>query len=87
MPKLSRMSAYLYLRNRHLIWEAFEKTGIHVPVRQFRLMQLQLAFYFLRELLRNPATRNWTSVKAIWQGISDGRRGIYGPPPWLRPKP
>jgi rhamnopyranosyl-N-acetylglucosaminyl-diphospho-decaprenol beta-1,3/1,4-galactofuranosyltransferase len=72
LPKLGRMSAYLYLRNRHLIWEAFTKTGIVIPARHFWLMQLGLA------------TRTWTSVRAIWEGLRDGRRGVFGPPPWLR---
>lgn len=84
LPKLGRMSAYLYLRNRHLIWDAFTKTGVHIPPRQFWLMQWQLAFYYFRELMANPATRNWTCARAIWEGIQDGRRGIFGPPPWLR---
>lgn len=83
-PELSRMSAYLYLRNRHLVWEAFLRTGVTVSRRHFRLMQWQLALYYLRELMRNPATRNWTCARAVWEGLRDGSRGIFGPPPWLR---
>lgn len=84
IPLLNRMSAYLYLRNRYLVWEAFIKTGVSVSARHFHLMQWQLALYYARILMRNPATRNWASLLAIWQGLQDGKRGMFGPPPWLR---
>lgn len=84
LPKLNRMSAYLYLRNRHLVWEAFTRTGVVISGRHFRQMQWQLALYYLRELMRDPATRSWASLRAIWDGLQDGRRGVFGPPPWLR---
>jgi len=83
-PIVARMSAYLLIRNKFLIYEELHDRGLTLPRYLFWIYQFNLAFYLLRQLRNRKESRNMTAYRAVFQGLRDGSRGIFGAPPWLR---
>lgn len=80
----SRLHYYLQNRNRFLNREHFESVGVKVPRKPFLVQSLMMVVEHLREILRVPSQRKWVNAKAVLDGFSDGRKGQFGPPPWMR---
>lgn len=83
-PALSRMSAYLLIRNKFLIYEELRGRGLTLPRYLFWIYQIRLAWYLIRQLLGRKESRQWIICRAVFEGLRDGSRGIFGAPPWLR---
>jgi rhamnopyranosyl-N-acetylglucosaminyl-diphospho-decaprenol beta-1,3/1,4-galactofuranosyltransferase len=80
----SKLNYYLSNRNRFLNREHFERLGVPVPRKPFLLSALLLALEHCKEIATVPRLRKWANLKAVIAGLSDGWRGRFGPPPWLR---
>lgn len=80
----SKLQYYLQIRNRFLNREYFESVGVRVPRKQFLALAFVLLLDNCKEILTVPAQRKWVNFKAVVAGLSDGWKGRFGPPPWLR---
>lgn len=80
----SRLHYYLQNRNRFLNREYFQSVGVQVPRKPFLVLATMLMLEHWKEIVRTPSQRKWMNFKAVWDGFTDGRRGQFGPPPWMR---
>ncbi len=82
--KRSRLHYYLQIRNRYLNRSYFQSVGIPVSRTQFNFSVLMGLFGSWQEILGDKSQRTRANFKAVWNGLQDGRRAVFGPPPWLR---
>lgn len=81
----ARMQYYMGLRNRFLHFEHLSKAGLPVSRGGLLAGVCRQAMRDLGEILRRPRRRKFSNLCAVFQGVWDGLRGRFGPPPWLRP--
>jgi len=80
-PK-GRILYYLSIRNRFLTYELMVKNGVQLRPRIFLLLTFICALSKMMEAARSKNQR----VQNVWaaiEGLLDGLRGRFGPPPWI----
>ncbi len=82
----SRLSWYLHFRNAFLNAENLRKNGLTITRMQVAWFVFRHIGWSVRTWAGNPAHRKWQNLGAMYQGLSDGLRGRWGAPPWLRVK-
>ncbi|HVT94540.1 MAG TPA: glycosyltransferase family 2 protein [Bryobacteraceae bacterium] len=81
----ARLQYYMGLRNRFLHFEHLSRAGLPVARGGLLAGVCRQAAQDLGEILRHSGQRNLSNLLAVFQGVRDGVRGRFGPPPWLQP--
>jgi glycosyltransferase involved in cell wall biosynthesis len=79
----SRMTYYFSVRNRFLHYEHLLRLGVPVNKKLFWVETVNLFAWSVKHILAEGGGR-MSNVRAVISGLSDGVRGIYGRPTWLR---
>ena len=83
-PPRSKMQYYLQVRNLFLNRLHFESVGVSVPQKSFMRHIFRMVLVYSKEILTVPRQRKWANFEGLITGFLDGRKGRFGPPPWLK---
>jgi GT2 family glycosyltransferase len=81
--KISRLSYYLWVRNRFLTREHLLRRGAPVDRPAFWIAVLRSSFWLMKNAVLGFKPGWQDNAKAVLRGLLDGYRGRYGRPPWI----